>query len=71
MSFFVSIRIGLVFLKQLSQRLPSQAPPVLEVALDDPFSLGMGGEPRPTMAQKLLDFVLADPVVLFVIENRY
>ena len=56
--------------EQLRQRLARQARPVLEVAAGDQLALRMRGEPALAVAQQLLDLVVADPVVLVVVEHR-
>jgi len=40
------------------------------MATGDEVLLGMSSEPTVTLAKQLLEFVLADEVVLVVVENR-
>ena len=44
---------------------------VLEVAADDLLALGVLAEPALAVAQQFLHLVLADPVVLVVVEHRH
>ena len=44
---------------------------VLEIAPGDHVALGMGFQPALAMAQQLIDLVVADPVVLFLVEHRH
>ena len=43
---------------------------VLQVAAGDQLALGVRGQPALAVAQQLLDLVVADPVVLVVVEHR-
>ncbi len=42
----------------------------LEITRDDEVALWMGGKPAFATLEELFNLVLADPVVLFVVENR-
>src|SRR4029078_10360036 len=50
--------------------LPREPLEVLQVAPGDEVLLWMGGEPTFALVKQLLEFVLADEVVLVVVENR-
>ena len=43
---------------------------MLQVAAGDLLLLGVAGQPALAVAQQLLDLVVADPVVLVVVEDR-
>ncbi len=53
-----------------SERFAHEAMLVFQVAASDFVALGMVGKPAFAAAQELLDFVLADPIVFFIIKNR-
>ena len=57
-------------LDEARQRLPREALEVLQVAAGDEVLLGMSGEPTFALPKQLLELVLADEVVLVVVENR-
>ena len=65
----IGIRFALVH--ELRQRVVHQAALVLEIAARDGFALGMRRQPALAVAQKFFHLVIADPVVLVVVQHRH
>ena len=62
-------RVSLARVKQLCQRLTPKVTLVLQVAPGDQVPLWMVVQPPLTIAQQLVHFVVANPVVLVVVQH--
>ena len=62
--------LGLFLRRQPRDGITNQASLVHEVSRNDGVSRWMAIEPALPMTKQLLDFVVADPVVFLVVENR-
>src|ERR1043165_1718056 len=58
------------FVHELGERIGHQAPLVLQISARNGIALWMRSQPTFAMPQKLFDFVITNPVVLVVIQNR-
>jgi len=63
------VRLGLV-LRQTIQCFASEVPLALEVARYDKVFLRVLSEPPTTSIQELLNFILTNPIMLLVVEDR-
>lgn len=74
--FFVSARlldrfgIGRILISQARQCVAGEPPVVPEISRGDGFALRVRRQPAFPFAQQLLDFIVADPVVLLSIQHR-
>ncbi len=66
----LTFRIELIFFEQLLQGRPGQVALVLQIASGDQLTGRVVGQPFLTVPQQFLNLVLADPVMLVVVENR-
>ena len=70
MCFLGSIGINVVIGHQSGERLAGEVALVPQVAVNDQVASRMGREPVLSLCQQLLQFVLTDPVMLVVVQNR-
>ena len=63
------VGVGLVLVEQARERVPREAALVLQVAAGDQLALRVARQPALAVPQQLLDLVVADPVVLVVVEH--
>src|SRR6266702_152681 len=57
-----------LFWKQASQSIAYQSRAIAQVAPCDKLALGMGGQPTLAVLQQLLHFIIANPVVLIIVQ---
>jgi hypothetical protein len=57
-------------ISEAGQDVARERTPVLQVAATDQLASGMGRQPRAALVEQLASLVLADPVVLVVVEHR-
>ena len=63
------VGVVVVILLQAGHRLPGQLGVVAQVAIGDELPVGVRAEPRAAAAEQLVHLVVADPIVLVVVED--